>query len=312
MIIRDTQALCQLEAETGKSEQGQSSYWREGVKEFEVSADGTVTGASVLGMVSSKNSAFHRLAHWVLQAPFRAMGRRFPALKDSLALGHQVTRRQGRAFTYDILRQCLTLALIRRFVPLDTQPGVSVVIGDGYGQMTALLALAHPGRKAIAVNLTKPLLLDLVFIRQAVPGIGIALVRDAAEMEEALADPAIGVIGVQADNAAVLAAAPIALAVNVVSMQEMDPPVVAHYFHLLRNNRADRTAFYCCNKLWKRLADGTEVKFSDYPWHAEDDIVLDEICQWSQWVYSKKPPFWQYRKGDWRIVWHRLAWLAKG
>ena len=61
------------------------------------------------------------------------------------------------------------------------------------------------------------------------------------------------------------------LAINIVSMQEMDPPVIAEYFRILRGNRAPRTAFYCCNKLWKRLADGSEVRFQAYPWSPTDD-----------------------------------------
>ncbi len=310
-MLRDAAALEALEAATGQAERGQSAYWKDGVNTFEVKADGTVAGASVLGMVSRKTGPLHRLMHWVLQFPFRRMGARFTPLADSLDIGRLIARRQHRAYTYDLLRHSLTLALVRHFVPLDRLDEVSAVIGDGYGMMASHLLLANPGRKVIAVNLTKPLLLDMVFLRQAVPGVGIALVRDAADMVAALADPTVNAIAVQADNAAALTAAPVALAINIVSMQEMEPAVVAEYFRILRAGRAGRTAFYCCNKLWKRLSDGTEVSFSQYPWAAGDDIVLDEMCDWSQWVYSKTPPFWHYRKGEGRVIWHRLVWLAK-
>ncbi|CAA7621763.1 putative sugar O-methyltransferase [Magnetospirillum sp. UT-4] len=310
-MLTGLDALRALEAEADAGERSQSAYWRDGVKEFSVQADGTVTGSSVLGMVSRKRGAFNRFAHWVLQAPFRRMGRRFAPLAQALAIGHVIAERQRRAYTYDLLRHSLSLALIRHHLPLDRDDRVSCVIGDGYGMMASHLLLDRPGRKVVSVNLTKPLLLDMVFIAQALPGIGIALVRSEAEMEAALADAGVRVIAVQADNAAAIAAAPVDLAVNIVSMQEMDPPVVAEYFRLLRATRSDRTCFYCCNKLWKRLVDGTEVKFSDYPWRPGDRILLDEVCTWSQWVYSKIPPFWHYRRGDWRVIWHRLAWLDK-
>ena len=81
------------------------------------------------------------------------------------------------------------------------------------------------------------------------------------------------------------------------------------YFWLLRGNKAERTAFYCCNKLYKKLADGTELKFSVYPWRPNDEILHDSISPWSQWYYDKIPPFWHYRKGKDRVIWHRLAYL---
>jgi putative sugar O-methyltransferase len=305
------QALKALEAAAEQEERSQSSYWRNEVTSVRIKADGTLEGASVLGMISRKRGWYHRLAHWLLQAPFRMMGWGFKPLADSLALGHLIAERQQRAFTYDLLRHSLTLALIRHFIPLDRADQVSVVIGDGYGMMGSLLRLAAPQRKVIICNLNKPLLLDLVFVRQALPGEVVALVRTEAELTAALADPSIGTIGVQADNCAILTAAPIELAVNIVSMQEMDPPVVAEYFRLLRHNRADRTAFYCCNRLLKRLQDGTEVRFEQYPWQAGDQILLDGICRWSQVTYSPRPPFWTYRRARNRLTWHRLAWLSR-
>lgn len=304
-------ALKALETAAEQDERSQSAYWREEVKSVRITADGRLEGASVLGMISRKRSWHHRLAHWLLQTPFRLMGRAYATLAESLALGQLIADRQQRAFTYDLLRHSLTLALIRHFIPLDRTDEVSVVIGDGYGMMGSLLRLAAPHRKVIICNLNTPLLLDLVFVRQALPDDGVALARTDAELTAALADPAVGVIGVQADHCAILAAAPIGLAVNIVSMQEMDPAVVADYFRLLRHNGAERTAFYCCNRLWKRLRDGTDVKFSLYPWLARDQVLLDKPCPWSQLTYFARPPFWAWRWGDDRTIWHRLAWLAK-
>ena len=60
-----------------------------------------------------------------------------------------------------------------------------------------------------------------------------------------------------------------------------------------------------------KLADGTELKFNDYPWQPGDEVLHDSICSWSQWYYDKKPPFWHYRKGKDRVIWHRLAYLEK-
>lgn len=210
-----------------------------------------------------------------------------------------------------MIRQVLTLALIRDRVGLAPAGQCNLVIGDGYGVLTSLFLLAAPDRRTILVNLTKPLLLDLAYVRMAAPDAGLALVSTSDEMERALADDGIRLIAVRADDAACIKTAPIGVAANVVSMQEMDPDVISGYFDILRQNQAPTTSFYCCNKRYKRLKDGTEVRFEEYPWRGSDQILLDAVCRWSQWIYSKQPPFWQYRRGASRVIWHRLAKLVR-
>jgi hypothetical protein len=174
-----------------------------------------------------------------------------------------------------------------------------------------LLALTATSRKVITVNLTKPLLLDVINIRRAVPEGAVALVETAQDVRTALDDPAIRFIAVQADNAAVLIHASIGLAINIVSMQEMDADVIKAYFRILRANPAMETVFYCANRLAKPLPDGTVARFADYPWRPDDSIMVDAICIWAQWTYSRRPPFWHHRWGKDRVIWHRLARLSK-
>ena len=94
-------------------------------------------------------------------------------------------------------------------------------------------------------------------------------------------------------------------------MQEMDPPVIEGYFRILRRNQADRTLFYCCNKALKKFKDGPEIRFDGYPWHADDEILVDGISPWSQVFYSKTPPFWHRRAGGDRATPHRLVYLHR-
>lgn len=308
-MLTGRQVLVALERAANDPEAGQSGYWQREVSTFDVTADGVMSGTNVLGMVSHKTGALHRVAHWLLQAPFRAMGRSFGGFNRLLRLGHLVAERQGRAFTTDILRQVLSLALVDHNAP-PAADGATVVIGDGYGALTALNLLAYPGRKVIAVNLTKSLLLDLTSAQRVVPEAGLALARDRQELDRALADPQIRLIGVPADAAAALDGAAFDLAFNVVSMQEMTASVVAEYFRLLRSSSTPRVTFYCANRLHKRLYDGTETRFDAYPWSPGDEVLVDAPCVWSQWVYSARPPFYYYRRDRIRWVWHRLARLA--
>ncbi|NQV83539.1 MAG: putative sugar O-methyltransferase [Rhodospirillales bacterium] len=310
-LFTGNKALEALYAEVETPEAARSSYWEHEIQYVQMTADGQLQGKSVLGSVSTKMGMLNSAAHWVLQAPFRRMGRGLKDFPECQRLGRLVARRQGRQFTHDMVRQTLSLAVIRQHADITSEGPCNLIIGDGYGVMTSLALLSSPLRKAIAVNLTRSLLLDLTYISKAVPDAGFALVTSPEDLAQALERPDIRLIAVQADNAPMIENAPISLAINVHSMQEMDPPVIAGYFRILRANTADRTLFYCCNKRVKELVDGSKARFDDYPWHPDDQILVDEISAWSQMFYSKTPPFWHRRKGgDWATQ-HRLAYLHR-
>ena len=308
-LITGREALEFLAAHADAKEDGRSSYWQAELADFSVSAGGEVSGSAALGNASNSVSPIKTMAHAALRWPLGRLASEFPDRKDCEQLGRRMAERQGRQLTYDMVRQTYTLAMMRHYLDFTEPDLCNLIIGDGYGVLATLLAMHAPHRKTIAVNLTKPLLLDLAYFSRALPEVGLALVTDRDDMRAALADDTIGIMGVRADDAECIAEATIGIAANVVSMQEMDPPVVDGYFRLLRSNKAERTAFYCCNKLYKKLSDVAEMKFSDYPWRPGDEILHDSICPWSQWYYDKTPPFWHYRKGKDRVIWHRLAYL---
>lgn len=302
MLIGDD-AIKALAARTDEAEGSRSDYWEHQIGNFQVAADGTMTGQTALGNASKKVSLLRNFAHAALQRPLHRLAAPFPDLADCVRLGRQIARRQNRQFTYDMLRQSFTLALIRNYLDISSGEDCSLVIGDGYGVMTTLLLMHAPRRKVITVNLTKPLLLDLAYSRQAVPEARLALVESAQEMRDALADGGIRLIAVRADDADCIGDAAIGLAINILSMQEMDSGVVKNYFRLLRGNRARQTAFYCSNKEIK------VTNFDDYPWRPGDTILHDSICEWSQWNYSARPPFWHRRPRSGKLIRHRLALL---
>lgn len=276
---------------------------------FDIDKDGVVTGAGPMGNVSRKAGTLRTIAHWVLQTPFRLIGRRFAPFAETQRLGRLVADRQRRQLTQDMMRQVLALSLVRDYLDGDMPDGTAVVIGDGYGVMTSLLRLTFPDLTVIAVNLTKPLLADLAFAKLAVPDTSIAVPDSAASIRAALARHDIGIIGVRADDAGLLSGVPVGLAVNIHSMQEMSAPVIARYFELLRAAPSARTAFYCCNRVEKKLYDGEVIRFDDYPWRRGDTVLVDEICPWDHWEYGPRPPFWRRNPN---LKQHRLVFLAKG
>jgi hypothetical protein len=261
-----------------------------------------------IGAISLKTSLPYKLMHWILQIPFRFIGARFKNFKQINRKASSIAECQDRAYDGDLMRHTLTMALINDRLDVNQDLNLVAVIGDGFANMSSILLSSNSHSRVILVNLTKTLLLDLAFLRKAFPHENIALAQNADEMEEAIASNNTRVIAVRADDMHILAQAPVTLGINIKSMMEMDPHVTEEYFDVLRKGSAKKTAFYCCNRDKKTWADGTVIRFSEYPWHAEDTILVDEPCAWDQFGYRKEIPFYYKRSGLNR---HRLVYLKK-
>lgn len=305
MIITNDDAIQYLFNQENEDEKSRSIYWEYHVREFTIDLDGAVHGNSTLGSAPKARSSFRQLIHRLMQTPIRKFGKHYQHTSACEKKGRGIAARQGRLFNGDFLRHTLTLALILQHIDINEPDSANLVIGDGFGTMASLLLEAAPERKVLLSNLNKPLCLDLLYIRKAFPDISVAVVRNEKEFTQALADDSIRVIGVQADNAPLLANTPIGLAVNIVSMQEMDLSIVSRYFDILRTNPASKTAFYCCNRRFKIS------NFEEYPWSDNDVVIESGLCAWSQFYYDLHPPFWHHRDREQRVVWHRLAFLDK-
>jgi hypothetical protein len=317
MICGGSASIDYLAAEAKLGDAGASSHWRHYHSAFEFRGDG-FGGLQGFGSSARPYKGFRGLVHERFLQRYRAMGRQFPAFGAFDDLARRITESQRRAYDLDTLRQTLTLAfLAKHLVAGRAAPDTTAcVIGDGFASMTALLLAGDAARRVVLVNLTKTLLVDLWYLRLWMGdtrfGASVDLVTDENGLAEALAKPTSAergrVVAVQAAHHKLLRACPIDLTINVASMQEMDPPVIAEYFSHLRYVAARRESyFYCCNREEKRLPDGTVTRFSDYPWDVADRVLVDELCPWHQQYYSVIPPFYRPYDGPIR---HRLAALA--
>lgn len=301
-LLRDDDAVAEIARRAAGTDASASSHWREMHAGFSY-RDGKLSGLRGFGGSLRPRGPLHALAHRLLQRPLRAIGARlsrFAGLDAQLAAAAPL---QERVYDQEMLRQALVLAATLERAALP--PGPVAVIGDGFGSLSTLLLRAFPDRKVVAVNLAKTLLTDVLYCRAGVPGLKVALAADAESYRGALADPEIRLVALCADDAEILGSSPLGAAFNVASMQEMDPPVIARYFALLR--RARTGLFYCCNREEKRLPDGTVTRFAEYPWRPEDEILLDELCPWHDFYYTLRPPFYFRYDGPVR---HRLVRLA--
>ena len=307
-MLFDEDILVALEKAADKSERTRSSFWETELEDFSFTAKGEMTGLICVGSISKKYSQIHKASHWLLQWPYLYIVRKSQNFGECYDLAKFIAEGQERAVTLDMVRQTLGLAVIKDNLDVKGLEGINLVIGDGYGVMTSLLKLSYSETKIVTVNLTTPLLMDLVYARKAIPSLRIALPRNQVEMMDALNQNDIDVIAIQADNSKLIAEANVGLAVALHSMQEMTNSVIKSYFDLLRGNKNDRTAFYCSNRIHKQLYDGEEIKFFDFPWSPNDTVLFDEVCRWDNFEYEPRPPFW-FRNPNQKQ--HRLVILEK-
>lgn len=314
MIYSGQAAIDYLATEANKNDPGESSHWRKYHSAFRFAGDG-FEGLQGFGGSGKPYRGLRWGLSRLLQRRFRRMAElpQFTAI-DSLA--NEITARQGRAYDLDVLRQSLTLAFLKNHAQniLSPQATTACVIGDGFASMTTLLLASGSAGQVVLINLTKTLLVDIWYLKlwmgAEVFESSVDLVTDENSLSHALEKPATRgamgrVIAIQASDHELLRRCPVDIALNIVSMQEMDPPVVAAYFDDLRAIASQRQlVFYCCNREEKMLPDGTVTRFAAYPWREGDQILVDELCPWHQQYYAFRPPFYRSYDGPIR---HRLV-----
>ena len=134
-------------------------------------------------------------------------------------------------------------------------------------------------------------------------------VNDIGSLADTIANNDTQIIAIQASNHELLKNFPIDLAINIASMQEMEPQYIRNYFDGLYTISSSRDLdFYCCNREEKTLPDGTITRFKDYPWSNLDNVKIDELCPWHQQFYIPYPPFYKPYDGPHR---HQLRTLTK-
>jgi hypothetical protein len=310
-------AIDYLATEAGKEDPGESSHWRKFHSGFRFTGEG-FEGLQGFGGSEKPYRGLSLMMHRLLQLRFRRLGTELPQFTAIDTLADEITAKQGRAYDLDVLRQSLTLAYLKKHAQKSlSSQATACVIGDGFASMTALLLASGSAGCVVLINLTKTLLVDLWYLKlwmgDAAFESSVDLITDkdslASALEKAATHQSKGqVIAIQAFDHELLQGCPVDFAINIVSMQEMDPPIIAAYFDDLRAISAARpVVFYCCNREEKTLPDGTVTRFSAYPWRASDQILIDELCKWHQQYYEFSPPFYRPYDGPIR---HRLLTLA--
>lgn len=309
-MFTDEAIFSQLENEGQQLDNATSSHWKNLLTGFRYyqgrfESTGLPEGGGV-----RKGSILRRAVHAVLQQPFKNMGSGFPGYRDFIRVAEELHQHRGTAMDLGTLRQVLSLSLLEDRVAIREMRDPIIVIGDGFGVFASLIVASRDNNlgKVVVINLTQNLLVDAVYLKKSLPDVRMCLVKSESDYMQALQDDRFDVLLVQADNYAVIGAGPIGLAVNIASMQEMEMDVIHGYFGAIRCASNETTYLYCCNREEKVLIGGSVIRFNDYPWDADDQIMLDAICPWQKYYYDQHFPFYHSYDG---VLRHRLAKLHK-
>ena len=285
-----------------------SSLWKGQTSDFSYE-NGKFSGLTGFGSYTPRVGWLKRVAHYLLQMPYRLVGNRYTSFGKMERIARDVAAKQGRNYEFDIMRQALLLSFLEKQIGdvLKKPDNIIVVIGDGFATLSAMLLKAYPHSRVVMINLTKVLLVDVVYLKKILPDVNVAAVHDEPSLSAALADINIRAMACRADDRALLGLLPSDLVIDYVSMAEMKEEVVSHYFELIRQSGGQQPLFYCCNREEKEFSDGTITRFENYPWDDRDDIIVDELCPWNQSRYTTHPPFYMPYQGSIR---HRLARMA--
>ena len=309
MILKDkTKIFSELQKLVQKEDPEASSHWKFYHKDFAIDEEGNPTGMSGFGGCAPPYSSFDSIRNWILQRKYRKSAFEPKTLHKTLAVAKKILSLQRRAFDLDVLRQCLTLNLLEAF---SLQNRTVVVIGDGFASLSSLLLLSGFAEKVFCVNLNKTLYVDLYYFdlwNKHELSFPIYLLTEVQDLQKSSVSMDRGLIGVPASIQRICRDSDAELFVNVASMQEMNPDVIAAYFDTMRHRaKKSDVYFYCCNREEKVLPDGTISRFADYPWLDTDEILVDGLCPWHQEYYTYKWPFYFPYDGPHR---HRLVKMS--
>jgi hypothetical protein len=275
-----------------------SSHWRDFIQNLEVTPgrDGIPVSLGGFGFGDLQSNA-------VLLETFTLMAAAAgiltgPNRRTSLRLiptARKLVRKMELRFSQDALRQVRTLAFLRQHLG-NAMPKRVLIIGDGYGLLSSLLKTVYPRADLTLIDIGQVLLFQAVHCQRAFPDSQHFLFTPTASSTESSLRHADFTYCTASEYGGLNG--PFDLAINIASMQEMAPSVVAEYFRLMRRWKV--SLFYCCNREHKKLVGGEISDFHSYPWRPTDIHLVDELCPWHQWfvgrsVQTDGPRVWRFR-----------------
>lgn len=193
----------------------------------------------------------------------------------------------GVYFSFDCFKQACSLSLIKRKLSngMENKRVTFLVIGDGYGFLSALIKSTFPDSTIVLVDLGKTLLFQAYYCQKVHPnsshhGINQKTILNKNNLN------GYDFIYCPTEYLDNISSLKYDIVVNIASMQEMNISTVNRYFDFIRHCSNENNLFYCCNREQKILKGGEILEFNKYPWSEHDQHLVDEYCPWYKYFLS--------------------------
>jgi len=247
-----------------------SSHWKKYESEISISqTDGAVKLQGAGFTQHSKATPISTSLMGLERLSYRKPLSYLKYYKHTWETAKRVARKLGLARTRHEWSSAIVAAYLLKY-KFRTGVGSSSIclIGDGDGFLGVLLLELFPAAKIISIDLAKA----LVFQVETYEKYGFEdRVRFYTPSE------------LQTIKAS------IDIAVNVVSMQEMNQATIATYFDFLRARVKTNNLFYCLNRARNVMPGGEVSEFLRYPWSRADTIYLHESFQFFRYFLDLHP-----------------------
>ena len=292
-----------------------SSHWTDFSKysKVEADADGNILTIKGYGFGGSDDSrpAAKLIAATGNQLMLARLG--YKGLSADMRKAKRFVNSMGLYFSQDAFRQACTRFFLTKEI---SKTGIEIknilIIGDGFGVLAALMSEQYPDANIFLIDLGVTLFFQAYYLGKKFPNKQHTLLSPKDQVK-----PGSGFYFCPAERLENFPMQQIDIAINIASMQEMNPDMISTYFSMLRERKTK--LFYCCNRLEKILPDGTPARIFEFPWKKEDVFLVDEECPWHEFFVGRiggtnvkflnliPIPF--LRKYD-GVHWHRLAKLS--
>jgi len=210
--------------------------------------------------------------------------------------GRKVVQKIDRYFSYDCFRQTTAFNIIKKyFKPKENEVFDVLIIGDGYGFLSALIKDCYPQARITLIDIGEVLIFQSVNLGRIYPNCTHSFINQNKDAD---------FLYIPADKIPADLERAFWLIVNISSMQEMNSQTIEFYFDFIRRHIGEENIFYSCNRISKTLPAGEVIEFLKYPWKKEDKILLHETCPFYKYFFSYRWPFFHSFDG---LFYHRIA-----
>jgi hypothetical protein len=277
-----------------------SSHWESFIPRIKVDIDDEGNIRQFLGYGFGdlqQNRLFNRLPNYICNFSYFLTLANKRDLIYLCRLAIKNSKLMGSYLSYDSFRQVVAFSQIREYFKLDEGAVFDVlVIGDGYGFLSALIKMVYPKCRIVLADIGDVLLFQSINLQKIFPGYSHYSVADDHGQADFVYCPT--------ENLYNMKLCSYKLIINIASMQEMNYFTISRYFDYIRKYAAKDNFFYCCNRIYKRLPGGEEIEFFKYPWNSRDIHYIDEEPKFYRYFISSRYPFIRYFDGKMQ---HRLT-----